>query len=510
MKNLLIALMLSMGVCSTSPADGSPTRVNPKIQDPIEMEQAALTSVGNVYHVAQMTGDSAPVSTLANWKVAGTDIGTMFLDSSGTVFLAFGDTFDIDGTDWRNNALARSTDTSPSNGLTIDSMVTDVPGHAKTIIPKNSDFTTIPTSGVSVGDNLYIHYQRIKLWTPIRWQVFGSGIAISTDNGENWTRTDMWSSRSNFAQGAFYKTDGYVYMFGIPAGRLGCAKLARVVESNILVLGAYEYRTNSGWGTKEKDAVCVVPAPIGEFSVNFNDYLGQYIMTYLGNTTIEIRTAPELTGPWSSPLAITDGTVYPLLYAPMLHPVYSKGQDIYFALSVWEPYNTFLIHATLNPTSEQWGPFEMPGRVEAENYLEGGEGVGYHDTTSGNFGEAYRTDDVDVLLNNLEGYEDLHQIGWTESGEWLKYAIDVSVSGTYKFRLKYSSAVAGCTMKLSSSDDTTTYVPATSINGTGAWTEFELWEPSDTFDLTQGVQNIRLTFVAGGCDITFLEIYPSS
>src|SRR5262249_28197149 len=38
----------------------------------------------------------------------------------------------------------------------------------------------------------------------------------------------------------------------------------------------------------------------------------------------------------------------------------------------------------------------VPGRLEAENYNTGGEGVGYHDTTPGNNGGADRTDDVDI------------------------------------------------------------------------------------------------------------------
>ena len=41
-------------------------------------------------------------------------------------------------------------------------------------------------------------------------------------------------------------------------------------------------------------------------------------------------------------------------------------------------------------------PHPVPGRIEAEDYDLGGEGVAYHDTTAGNTGGAYRDDDVDI------------------------------------------------------------------------------------------------------------------
>jgi parallel beta-helix repeat protein len=41
-------------------------------------------------------------------------------------------------------------------------------------------------------------------------------------------------------------------------------------------------------------------------------------------------------------------------------------------------------------------PFTLPGHLEAENYRSGGAGTGYSDSTPGNSGKVYRTDDVDI------------------------------------------------------------------------------------------------------------------
>ncbi len=42
------------------------------------------------------------------------------------------------------------------------------------------------------------------------------------------------------------------------------------------------------------------------------------------------------------------------------------------------------------------GTIRLPAQVQAENYATGGEGVAYHDTTTGNQGGAFRSDGVDI------------------------------------------------------------------------------------------------------------------
>lgn len=51
--------------------------------------------------------------------------------------------------------------------------------------------------------------------------------------------------------------------------------------------------------------------------------------------------------------------------------------------------------------------FAIPGRIEAEDYHSGGSGVGYFDTTHGNSGGQYRSDDIDieVTLDDGGGYD---------------------------------------------------------------------------------------------------------
>ena len=99
--------------------------------------------------------------------------------------------------------------------------------------------------------------------------------------------------------------------------------------------------------------------------------------------------------------------------------------------------------ATTSPTSTPYGGVRapLPGRVQAENFDEGGQSVGYYDTTSGNSGGAYRTTNVDVAPTTDAGGG--YYVGWTKPGEWLKYSVNVTTSGTYTLNVRVASKGTG-------------------------------------------------------------------
>ena len=84
--------------------------------------------------------------------------------------------------------------------------------------------------------------------------------------------------------------------------------------------------------------------------------------------------------------------------------------------------------------------------VEAENFDDGGNGVGYRDTTSGNAGGQYRGGDVDIEDTSDSGGG--HDVGWAEAGEWLKYTVNVAAAGIYDVDVRVASAGAGGTFHI--------------------------------------------------------------
>ncbi len=109
-------------------------------------------------------------------------------------------------------------------------------------------------------------------------------------------------------------------------------------------------------------------------------------------------------------------------------------------------------------------PVSIPGVIEAENFDTGGEGVAYHDNDSNNAGGQYRTSEgVDIEVCSEGGYN----VGWTGSGEWLEYTVQVSTAGTYDFEFRVASIYDGGTFHVEFNGSNVTGT-VTSAN-TGAW-----------------------------------------
>ena len=80
---------------------------------------------------------------------------------------------------------------------------------------------------------------------------------------------------------------------------------------------------------------------------------------------------------------------------------------------------------------------KLPGKIEAENYDVPGNGTGnksYMDNDSENKGGEYRNDGVDIEKGGSN-----YAIGYTESGEWLEYSVNVDVAGEYPLTVHASS-----------------------------------------------------------------------
>ena len=203
---------------------------------------------------------------------------------------------------------------------------------------------------------MVLHYMSIREWAPTDWgykhpAVNGSGLAYSDDGGRTWTRDGRaaWSGDTAFAQAAMAKHEGYVYMFGTPAGRFGAASLLRVPEEELLHPERYAYWAGGGWSGDAASAAEVVPSPVGELSVRWSAYHGRWLMMYLNDVThnIVLRTAPRPEGPWDEERVVVSAREYPTLYAPFMLPG-TDGPDVYFTMSVFNVYNVFTMRVRLD------------------------------------------------------------------------------------------------------------------------------------------------------------------
>ena len=330
-----------------------------------EMHSLTKTTVAKV---SQITGEDSENKTQSRFNVWGVDLGSMAVIGD-TTYMFGGDTFgDADTSFWRSNVLFLIQDDDPSDGLTIVDAITDKRGNAKELLGSlkidHTEMTVIPTNIFAVGDTLYCIYMSVSHWGDAgRWECRYSGLAKSVDYGQKWTKLSdvKWPGDSNFIQTANYQIGDMMYIWGIPAGRDGGVALMKVNVADIEDYQSYRYFTGLDengapvWVSGEDgvyQAELVIDPMVGEISVVYNPYLGNFIMTYLSEKAHGIVMREGITpwGPWSKEYMLASATIYPSLYGAYMHPQYMEndGQTFYFAMSQFFPiYNIMWMRTDL-------------------------------------------------------------------------------------------------------------------------------------------------------------------
>jgi hypothetical protein len=139
-------------------------------------------------------------------------------------------------------------------------------------------------------------------------------------------------------------------------------------------------------------------------------------------------------------------------------------------------------------------PHAIPGVIEAEHYDEGPAGLVYHDVTPPNEGVAYRKD-TSVDIEGRPDASNLHGIGWTRSGEWLRYTVAVKESGVYAVRIPVASDGQGGTFHLEVAGRDVTGPIA--VPDTGGWDKLVVVK-RDGIALEAGVQTLRIVMGTEG------------
>jgi hypothetical protein len=133
-------------------------------------------------------------------------------------------------------------------------------------------------------------------------------------------------------------------------------------------------------------------------------------------------------------------------------------------------------------------PAAIPGTVMAENYDTGGQGVGYSVTSVNGSDNGYRSDGVD--LETATAPATGNDLGWTASGQWFRYTVNVSTAGTYTvtFLVASESAISDA-FHLSNSAGTD-LSGTVAVPDTGGW---QTWTTvTATVTLPAGTQTLTL------------------
>ena len=148
----------------------------------------------------------------------------------------------------------------------------------------------------------------------------------------------------------------------------------------------------------------------------------------------------------------------------------------------------------------------LPGRVQAEDFNTGGEGVGYHDTTAGNLGSAYRNDGVDIQKcsdPSTPSGQQCYNVGWPVSGEWVAYDVNVSATGTFHISARVASIYGGRSFHVLVDGNNVT--GSIAVPKTGDW---QTWTTvtSKSFSLSSGTHTLKFVDESDGFNVNYFDV----
>lgn len=158
------------------------------------------------------------------------------------------------------------------------------------------------------------------------------------------------------------------------------------------------------------------------------------------------------------------------------------------------------------PTGFSTGAGTIPGFVFAQDYNTGGEGVGYHFSTTGGTDTAYRTDANHLQTCTGDTYCG-DNLGWLANGDWLNYTSTVNVSGNYDIHVKVANTVAGGSFSIDM--DGQPWIASQTVPNTG---DYQTWQSVNINGVTipLGKHTFTVKVGTGGFnlhDIEFSKIF---
>lgn len=158
-----------------------------------------------------------------------------------------------------------------------------------------------------------------------------------------------------------------------------------------------------------------------------------------------------------------------------------------------------------NPRSTFKGEIDLPGTVEAEDYDKGGEGITFHDSDNqkdGN-GNSYRNDAGGVDIKKVDGVG--YTIGYTNSGEWLEYTVNVKEAGLYEYDAYVSSGTTGSAFMFEIDTDGKTEALTENIavpqTGNNSWSNYVPVHGRTLVSLAEGKHIFRINVTGNSGDI---------
>jgi hypothetical protein len=148
----------------------------------------------------------------------------------------------------------------------------------------------------------------------------------------------------------------------------------------------------------------------------------------------------------------------------------------------------------------------LPATVAAANFDKGGEGVAYHDLSSGNLGGLYRTSESPDIYASTDSAGGPYQIANFQTGEWMSYTVNVATAGNYDLGIRAANNYAAGAFHIE--------VDGVNVTGTipvaltGSWTAFQ-WFGKQGVPLAAGKHVVKVVSEKQWFNVSALSVLQS-
>lgn len=358
----------------------------------------------------------------------------------------------------------------------------------------------------------------------------GVGMEVNTDSPTNgfdvgWTAAGQWLNYSvNVAA-----TGTYLVGFRVASGGTGgTLHLESATGANLT--GSVTVPATGGWQTWAT-VNATATLPVGRQALKVVQDSGGYNINAMTFSTSSIPSAPtglaatagnaQVSLTWNASTGATSYNVYRATTAggegttaiatgiaatSYVNTGLTNGTTYYYKVAAVNSLGTSAqsTEANAKPTGPVEAPYggtaaAVPGTVQAENYDTGGQGLGYSVTAVNGSANSYRTDGVDLetCTDTGNGYD----MGWTGTGQWFRYTVNVATAGIYVVGFRISSGGTGGTLHLQNAAGTNLTGTVT-VPGTGGW---QTWTTVNALaTLPAGQQVLTVYQDTGGYNINLL------
>lgn len=169
-----------------------------------------------------------------------------------------------------------------------------------------------------------------------------------------------------------------------------------------------------------------------------------------------------------------------------------------------------LIRQPFETTNKPFAANTVPGKIFAVNYDLGKNLSAYKDNdfqnlnnpfTAWNTGWSYRNDGVDIEKCS-DAITNGFNVGWTASGEYLTFTINVQQNGKYSIAARLAAPNTGGSIGISVDASPLTVISVLVTGGYQSWGTQNIGK----YDLTAGTHVLKTAFLVGGFNVNYFDV----